>query len=133
MPPGSDVLGNEAIRRQKPLSMPRGFEPLHAILPMARRPVRVLTPVIEVAILAVFHAGQHLALGCTVALQLIGDKARGTYCKPLSNLRKNFFAAFLSRRRWTKMLRTLGLFAQRPKKVYFTGYTSFNHLIHIRL
>ena len=33
----------------------------------------VLTPVIERAALAMFHAGEHLALGGTVALQLIRD------------------------------------------------------------
>ena len=36
-------------------------------------------------------------------------------------------------RRANASAHTLGLFAQSPKKVYFTGDTSFNHLIHIRL
>src|SRR5215475_9616155 len=35
---------------------------------------------------------------------------RGTYCKPLSNLRKNFFAACLLRRLCTRMSSTLSGF-----------------------
>jgi hypothetical protein len=48
MRPGSEVLGNESIRRQKSLGMPRGFEPLHATLSLTRRPMRVLTPIIKI-------------------------------------------------------------------------------------
>ena len=55
MPSWSKVLGNGTIRRQKTLGMTCGLEPLHAILPLARRPMRVLTPVIEIATLAMFH------------------------------------------------------------------------------
>ena len=45
MPSGSEVLDNGPIGRQKTLGMPRGFEPLHAILTLPRRPMRILTPV----------------------------------------------------------------------------------------
>src|SRR5215470_4097220 len=38
---------------------------------------------------------------------------RGTYCKPLSNLRKNFFAACLLRRLCTRMSRSCHLYRQR--------------------
>lgn len=67
----SEVLGNGSIRRQKALGMPGGFEPLHAPFALPRRPMRALTPIIEVATLAMFHAGQDLTLGRAVALEFI--------------------------------------------------------------
>src|SRR3989449_7743023 len=67
------MLGNGAIRRQKPLSMARRFKPLHAIFALPRGPMRVLTAVVEIATLAVFDPGQDLALRRAVALQLIRD------------------------------------------------------------
>jgi hypothetical protein len=56
MPSRAEVLGNGTIRRQKALGMTGGFEPLHATLTLTRRPMRILTPVIEVATLAMFNA-----------------------------------------------------------------------------
>src|SRR6266700_3616902 len=71
MPSGSEVLGNGPIGRQKTLGMSRRFESLHAILALARRPMGMLTAVIQIATLAVFHPGQCLTLGGTVALPLV--------------------------------------------------------------
>src|SRR5262245_24559942 len=73
MPSRSEVLGNGTIRGQKALGMSRRLEPLHAILTLPRGPMRVLTAVIEVATLPMFHPGQDLALGRAVALELIRD------------------------------------------------------------
>src|SRR5215468_11158106 len=77
MPSRSKVMGNRAVGRQKTLGMPRGFKPLHAIFPLACRPMRILTAVIEIATLAMLHPGQDLTLRRTVALQLVrNDDAR---------------------------------------------------------
>src|SRR5262249_32486547 len=77
MPSGSAVLGNGAIRRQQTLGLPGGCEPLHAILALTRRPMRVCTPVIEIPTLTVFHPGQYLALDRAIALQFVcNDDAR---------------------------------------------------------
>src|SRR5215813_4766158 len=73
MPSGAEVLGNGAIRRQKTLGMPGRFEPLHAILTLPRGAMRVLTAVVQIATLAMFHPRQDLPLGRAVALQLIRD------------------------------------------------------------
>jgi hypothetical protein len=57
--------------------MPGGFELLHVVLALPRRTMRVFAAVIEIPTLPVFHPGQDLALGGTVALQLIrNDHAR---------------------------------------------------------
>jgi len=79
MPSGAEVLGNGAIRGEKALRMTRRLKPLHAIFALPRGSMRVLTPVIEVATLPVFHSRQDFALGRPVALQLIrNDHARDT-------------------------------------------------------
>ena len=52
MPPRSEVLSNRTVRGEKPLRMTGRFEPLHALLALARRPMRIFTPVIEIATLA---------------------------------------------------------------------------------
>jgi hypothetical protein len=58
MPPGSKVLGDGSISRQKPLGKIRRFEPPHATLALTRRAMRVLTAVIEVTTLAMFYPGR---------------------------------------------------------------------------
>src|SRR5262245_19851101 len=82
MSPGAKVLGDGAIRGQKTLGMAGGFEPLHALLPLSRRPMRVLTAVVQIATLTVLHPGQELALGRAVALELIGDNHAGHVPQP---------------------------------------------------
>ena len=106
MPLGSEVLGDGAIRREKALGMTGGFEPLHATLPLTRWAMRVLTPIIEGATLPVFHPWEYLAFGGPVALQLIRDDHAGHIPQALEQLAENFFAAFLLRRRCTRISRT---------------------------
>jgi len=72
MPTQTEMLGDEAIGGEKPLSVARGLEPLQAALPLASGLVGVLRPVIEIAVLAMFHSREELSLGSTVALELVG-------------------------------------------------------------
>ena len=78
MPSQAEVLGHGAIRGQKALGVTGGFESLHASFALTHRPMRVLTPVIEVAMLAMFHTRQDLALRRAVARQFIRNHPRGT-------------------------------------------------------
>src|SRR3989442_6999071 len=73
MPSGAEVVGNGTIRGQKALGMPRRLQPLHATLPLTRGPMGILTPVVQIATLAVFDPVQNLPFGRAVALQLIRD------------------------------------------------------------
>src|SRR5437868_6913407 len=94
MPPGSEVLGNGTIRRQEPLSMARRFEPLHPILALTRRPMRVLTPVIEIPTLPMFYPRQDLPFGRAVALELIGDDDAGHVLQALEQLAEKLLGCF---------------------------------------
>jgi hypothetical protein len=61
MPAWPKVLGNMTIRRQKALGMPRGFEPLHALLTLASGLVRVLGAVVQISVLPMFHPSRGYA------------------------------------------------------------------------
>jgi hypothetical protein len=77
MPSRAEVLGDGSICRQKALGVTRGLEPLHASLTLTGRPMRILTPVVEIPTLPMLDAGQHLALRRSVAFQLVRDEHAG--------------------------------------------------------
>src|SRR5215471_6896721 len=86
MPPWPEVLGNGTVRREEALGIVRGFEALHAPLALTRRPMRVLTRVIEVAALTVFYPWEHLTLGRAIAFELLRDDDPRHVLQPLQEL-----------------------------------------------
>ena len=95
MPSRAKVLGDGAIRGQKALRMPGGFKPLHAILALARGPMRVLTAVVEIAALTVFDPRQYLSLRRAVALQLVCNDDAGNIGEALKELTKKLLGGLL--------------------------------------
>src|SRR5215831_13226671 len=91
----SEVLGDWTIGRQEALRMPRRLQPLHAIFSLACGAMRVLTAVIEVATLPMFHPGQELALRRAVALELIRDDHPWHVLQPLEQLAKALLGRLL--------------------------------------
>ncbi|CAA9269736.1 MAG: hypothetical protein AVDCRST_MAG08-3128 [uncultured Acetobacteraceae bacterium] len=90
---GGDVVAAEmeevadlAVGGEGALRLPRRLEALHPPLPPSRRPVRVLRPVVEALVPAVFHPGQHLALRRAVAGQLVGGHDPRRPALPLQEL-----------------------------------------------
>ena len=71
------------------------FVPLDAPLPLARRPMRVLTPVVEIATLAMFHPWQYLTLRRTVALQLVRNDHTWHIHQTLEQLTKELLRGLL--------------------------------------
>src|SRR5215510_7504970 len=86
MPSRAEVLGDGTIRRQKALGMTGGFEPLHAPLALTRGAMEVLTPVVEITALAMFHSRENLAFGGTVAFEPIRDDHAGHIPQALEQL-----------------------------------------------
>jgi len=80
---GSEVLCDGAISREEALGLAWQFEPLHAPLALTGGLVRILRAVIQVPVLAVFHAGQELAPGRLVALEFISDEHPRDILQPL--------------------------------------------------
>src|SRR5262249_33170982 len=95
MASGAKVLGNGTIRGQESLGMPCGLEPLHAMLPLARRPMGVLTPVIERATLAMFHPGQDLPFYRAITLALVCDDHPWHVLQALEQLAKELLRRVL--------------------------------------
>jgi hypothetical protein len=69
----TEVLGDGTIGREETLGLARRFEPLHAPFPLAGGLMRLLCPIIERAVLPVFHPWENLSLSRSVALKSIGD------------------------------------------------------------
>jgi len=95
MPTGAEVLGDGPIGGEKALGMPGRFEPLHAPLPLARGLVRILGTVIEVFVLAVFHARQNLPLGSSITLELIRNEHPGDILAPFKEFAEELLGGVL--------------------------------------
>ena len=105
MTTGPKMLPDVAERKQEPLRLPGRGEAFHHPFPDPGRLMGVLSPV-EVLGASMGHRRQKLAVSDLIAGQLAVTITRGTYRKPLSNLRKNRLAATALRRDCTKMSST---------------------------
>jgi hypothetical protein len=133
MPPGSEVLGNESIRRQNTLGMTRGFEPLHATLALARRPMRVLAPVMEITTLTMRYLWKHLALGRAVALQLVGHDAVGHIPQALEQLAKELLGGLLVPPALHQAIEDVGVLIHRSPQVMTPAVDGQTHRIEMPL
>ena len=68
------MLGNRAIGREKALGVSWGLEALHAPFALPCWLMGILSAVVEIAMLVVFHPGKDLAFGGAITLQLISDE-----------------------------------------------------------
>jgi hypothetical protein len=67
------VLGDRTIGGGESLRLTWGFESLHPPLALAGGLMRVLRPIIEIPVLAMFYSWKNLPLGSSVALEFICD------------------------------------------------------------
>ena len=86
MPSWAKVLGHRAIRGQQTPGMARRLQPLHAIRTLARGPMRVFTPGIEIPTLPVFDPRPERALGCAITFQLLRHEDPRYVMQPLEPL-----------------------------------------------
>jgi hypothetical protein len=82
MPTGTKVSVYEGMGEQKPLRLITRFEPLHVALAFPRRTMRVLSPIVEVAALAMFDVRKKLSSSHAVAPQFVGHDHFGLVLKP---------------------------------------------------
>jgi hypothetical protein len=73
MPTWTEMVGDGPRSREKTLGLARGFAPWPARLPLPGGWVRVLGALSERPMVAMFHSREQLALGCSIALEFIGD------------------------------------------------------------
>ena len=67
----AEERSDNSMDLDKALGVPDGFEPAHSPLPLTRRLMRVLRPVVQVPVLPVSNAGHDHSLSCRVTAQLI--------------------------------------------------------------
>ena len=67
------MRADDSVHLDETLGVPSGFEPSHSSLPLTRRLMRVLRPVVQVPVLPVSDAGHHDSFRCGVAAQFIGN------------------------------------------------------------
>src|SRR5690348_17012554 len=108
---GDVVVGNGqrwgVISRKKALGLFGRREAPHLLFTEPCRLVGMFRSIMQAFVLPVLHARQDLTFDGAIALQFIGDDHAGTYCSPLSSLRKKRFAACVLRRLWTRISSTL--------------------------
>jgi hypothetical protein len=71
MSAGTEMLGDGAIGGEEPLGVARGFESPHTPLPLASGLVRVLSAVVEIPMLPMFHPREEFSLSSSVALEFV--------------------------------------------------------------
>ncbi len=81
MPTRTKVLADGTERGGCPLGEALGvawrLKPPHRPLALPRWLMRILSAIVEIAVLAMLDAGQHLPLGGAIAGQFIGDEHAG--------------------------------------------------------
>jgi hypothetical protein len=95
MPSWTEVLGDGPIGGEEPLRVSWRLESLHAPLPLTGGLVGILRTVVEVAVLAMFDAGQEFPLRGTVALELIGHDDPRDVLAPFEELAEELLRGFL--------------------------------------
>jgi hypothetical protein len=91
----AEVLRDWTIGGEKLLGVPWRLEPLHPPFALARRLVGVFGAIVQIAMLPMFHTGQHLALGGAVDLELIRDDHPGYVLAPFQQLTEEFLRGLL--------------------------------------
>src|SRR5690349_17111476 len=73
MPTRAEVLHDGTIGGEESLGLTWGLKPLHPSLPLSGGLMRIFRAIVQIPILAMFHAWQDLALGRRIALEFVGD------------------------------------------------------------
>ena len=94
MPPRPEMTVDHAVRGEESLRLPWRLEPLHLPFPSSRRPVRILSAIIQPPAHPVPHIRHDSATGRAVAAQAVGDQTARFVLessqKPLEEARGGF-------------------------------------------
>jgi hypothetical protein len=131
MPTRTEMLGDGAIGREKPLGVPRGLEPLQASLPLAGGLVGVLGAVVEIPVLAMFDPRQDLALGGSVTLQFVGDDYAGDVDQAFQEFAEELLRSFLIPTTLDQDIQHVPLLIYRPPEIMTLTLDGQKHLIEM--
>jgi hypothetical protein len=117
MPSGSEVLRDGTIGGEGALGLPCRFEPLRPPLALAGGLVGVFRAIIEVSVLAVFHAGQHLPLRGRIAFQPVGDDDSRDVKTGFEQLPKKLLGGCFVAATLCQNIENMAILIDRPPKV----------------
>jgi hypothetical protein len=92
---GPEVLRDQSIRGKEPLGLPWRLEPLHPPLALTGGLMRVLRPVVQIAVLPMFGAWEDLPLRRAIAPQFIGHNDSWDILTPFQELAKESLRGLL--------------------------------------
>ena len=125
------MLGDRAIGGEKPLRLARGFEPLHALLPLPGGLVRILRAIIEIPVLTMFHPWQDLALGGSVALELLGNDHARDVGQSLEELAEKPLCRLLISATLNQNIQYIPVLIDCPPEIVMRAFDGEKHLIEV--
>src|SRR5688572_22996877 len=133
MPARTEMLGDRTISGKESLGVCGGLEPVHVSLSLASRLMRILCAVVEIPMLAMFHAGKNLALGGCVALQFVGDDNPRHVLQAFKQLAKEFLRGPLISATLRQDIEHGPLLLHRPPQIVTFSLERQTHLVHMPL
>jgi hypothetical protein len=117
MPPRLEVLREGTIRREEALGVTRGFEPLQAPLSLAGGLMGMFRTVVEVAVLAMFDAGQEFPLGRSLTLEFSRHDHARHVPAPFEELAETLLRGLLVSTALDKHIQDRAVLIHRPPEV----------------
>ncbi len=102
----TEVRADRSERGQETLHMTGGLEAPQRPFALPHRLMRIFRPIVQPLVLAMFDARQDILLGGTVAGELVRNDDLRHILAALQHFAKNFLAARLFRRLWTRISST---------------------------
>src|SRR5262249_23109551 len=121
------------VGREEALSVARGLEPLHPLLPLAGGLVRILGAVIEISVLTMFYARQNFAFGRFVALELVSDDHAWDVRHAFEEFGKDLRARPLIPRAFNQDIKDVPVLIDRPPQIVMLALDGQKHLIQMPL
>jgi hypothetical protein len=100
---------------------------------MAGRLVRVLRPIVQIAVLAVFHSWHYLALGGLIALQLVRDDDPRHVRQPFQQFAEKLLRALCISTALDENIQDVAILVDSPPQVMPLTVNGEKHLIEVPL
>jgi hypothetical protein len=133
MPARTKMLRDGTIGREEPLGVTRRLEPLHASLALTGRLGGVLRPIVQIAMLAMCHPWQELALSSTIALQLIGNDNTRYVGSSLEQLAEELLRGLLVPATLHQDIQHVPVLIYGPPQIVMLALDRQTHFVHLPL
>jgi hypothetical protein len=133
MPARTEVLGDGTIGGEESLGITRGFEPLHAPLALTSGLMRVLSTMIEIPVLTMFHPWENLALGGSIALQFVGDDHAWYIGQAFQKFAEELLRGPLISAALDQDIQHVPVLIDRPSENLTLTFDRQQHLVHVPL